>query len=115
MLGLLRYVKFNKKEFGPFLIKSLSQAVYFAMAFIPFRMSAVALITLITRIFAYQVAPTLLTFDKKKLYHHFLPRVFKRQKQGLSFCQQCGIAKETVSLISLSQSYLQLEAEKYPV
>ena len=71
MLGLLRYVKFNKKEFGPFLIKSLSQAVYFAMAFIPFRMSAVALITLITRIFAYQVAPSLVTFNKKKTVSSF--------------------------------------------
>ena len=115
MLGLLRYVKFNKKEFGPFLIKSLSQAVYFAMAFIPFRMSAVALITLITRIFAYQVAPTLLTFDKKNCIIIFFRECSRGRNKGFSFCQQCGIAKETVSLISLSQSYLQLEAEKYPV
>ena len=94
MLGLLRYVKFNKKEFGPFLIKSLSQAVYFAMAFIPFRMSAVALITLITRIFAYQVAPTLLIFDKKNCIIIFFREGSRGRNKGLAFVNNAESQKK---------------------
>ena len=114
--GHVKVCKNFKKEVWTVLKKSLSQAVYFAMAFIPFRMSAVAFNNFNHSHLCLPSCPfPLITFNKKKLYHHFLPRMFKRQKQGLSFCQQCGIAKETVSLISLSQSYLQLEAEKYPI
>ena len=85
------------------------------MAFIPSRMSVVALITLITRIFAYQVAPSFSSILGKKTVSSFASGNVQETETGLSFCQQCGIAKETVSLISLSHCYLQLEGEKYPV